>query len=160
MTEEGRPYRFLRNYEFTKEDIQVFRGRRREAACLFSEITTRHLVVLFAPTGTGKSSLINAAVRPALEKSGYRTLYIKPKQDVQKSIRDGLSEERLLESNGGDLTAQLRAAAQRADQPLVLFLDQFEEFFLYSADDATDASKEFVQAVAALYRDRSCGIHF
>src|SRR5262245_18031490 len=160
MGDEALPYRFLRNYEFTKEDVQVFRGRSREAACLFTEITTRHLVVLFAPTGTGKSSLINAAVRPQLEESDYKTLYIKPKQDVRKSIRDTLARERLLDSDSGDLAAQLRAAAKLADQPVVLFFDQFEEFFLNTGDETADASKEFVQAVAALYRDRSSGVYF
>src|SRR5262249_16095475 len=145
MGDEALPYRFLRNYEFTKEDIQVFRGRSREAACLFTEITTRHLVVLFAPTGTGEVSLINAAVRPVLEESDYKTIYIKPTQDIRKSIREQLAKENLFDSGTGDLAAQLRARAKPADQPVVLFLDQFEEFFLYSCDQTADVSKDFVQ---------------
>lgn len=153
------PYRFLRNYEFTKEDALVFRGRKREAASLVSEITTRHLVILFAPTGTGKSSLINAAVRPALEELGYKTLYVHPKEDTEQSIRRALAVNRLL-SESGDLAGQLREAARKADQPLVLFLDQFEEFFLYSACSNSERAKEFVASVAMLYRDRSSGIHF
>jgi hypothetical protein len=154
------PYRFLRNYEFTPEDTKVFRGRKREAAALVSEVTTRHLVILFAPTGTGKSSLINAAVRPALVDRGYRTLYIQPKRDAEEVIQRELDAEGLLDRTKPNLGDQLRAAAQKADQPIVLFLDQFEEFFLYSVADQPDRAREFVRNVAALYRDRASGVHF
>jgi hypothetical protein len=156
----GQPYRFLRNYEFNDEDSRVFFGREREAAALVAEITNRHLVILFAPTGTGKSSLINAAVRPKLEKRGYKTLYVRPKNDPEESIRRMLKDKSLLNPDKTGLAEVLRGARELAASPLVLFLDQFEEFFLDPAHDHTDRTTPFIAAIGDLYRDRSSGIHF
>ena len=156
----NQPYRFLRNYEFNEEDSKVFFGREREAAALIAEITNRHLVILFAPTGTGKSSLINAAVRPKLEKRGYKTLYVPPKNDPEEAIMRELAKESLLKPGTNGLAQTLREAKELAGKPLVLFLDQFEEFFIYLAHDRPDRVPLFIKEIAELYRDRASGIHF
>ena len=54
------PFKFLDYYDV--DDEEIFFGRKRETEILFNDITTSRLVVLFAKTGTGKTSLINAGV--------------------------------------------------------------------------------------------------
>ncbi len=81
----AQPYKFLDYYR--KNDRQLFFGRERETATLVSDIVTARLVILFAKTGSGKSSLINAGVRPRLEDLDYHTFWIRVEQDPTEAAR-------------------------------------------------------------------------
>ncbi|MCP4540075.1 MAG: hypothetical protein GY832_23300 [Chloroflexi bacterium] len=62
-----RPYR--------REDQDNFHGRNREARDLLAKIIAERVVLFYAQSGAGKSSLINAKVIPALEeKEGFHVL--------------------------------------------------------------------------------------
>ena len=53
---------------FGREDSQFFYGREREARQLASLVIAQRVVLLYAPSGAGKSSLINASLIPRLER--------------------------------------------------------------------------------------------
>lgn len=52
---------------FVREDEMVFYGRDREAKELFSLIVAHPIVLLYAQSGAGKTSLLNAKIVPLLE---------------------------------------------------------------------------------------------
>ncbi|HEV8461928.1 MAG TPA: hypothetical protein VGQ38_14600, partial [Gaiellaceae bacterium] len=128
MDAGGSPYKFLDSYEL--EDAPLFFGRELETKILLADIVTTRLVVLFAKTGTGKTSLINAGVRPSLHSRGYGTFFIRVQDDPMRSARLTIERElgRRLPA-GEEFATQLEHLADA--QPIVLFFDQFEEFFLY-----------------------------
>jgi hypothetical protein len=148
---ERKPYRYL-DY-FDEADKDVYFGRRRETRLLTSDIIVNRLVVLFAKTGTGKTSLINAGVRPRLEPD-YRTLWLRVEDDPVKAARDALREAGLLPRSRerAPLHQQLRSARRRAKKPIVLFFDQFEEFF--ERITAAQQRQRFVGELADVYEDR------
>jgi hypothetical protein len=194
-TTEPSPYKFLDPFE--PEDRDRFFGRDREIKVLLSDIVTTRLVVLFAKTGTGKTSLINAGVRPLLHERGYVTFFIRvdddPVRSASKVIGDDLQREptarRIRTGIGLEAVASLNGAAGFADAltalardlapkgaaearpteagddepeprvPLVLFFDQFEEFFLTSARENPAGARDFVAQVAELYEDGDSGVH-
>src|SRR4051812_1400181 len=84
------PYKFLHYYR--KKDRGIFFGRKAETQVLLSDVAVTRLVVLFAKTGTGKTSLINAGVRPILEEDGYATFFIRVKKDPIESARKAIAE--------------------------------------------------------------------
>jgi hypothetical protein len=154
------PYKFLDYYE--TDDEPIFFGRERETATLVSDVISTRIVVLFAKTGSGKTSLINAGVRPRLHELDYETLYVRVERDPAASVRTALRNRGLL-SEDPDKTAvalALRSAARRMQRPVVVFFDQFEEFFIYMRDpDDEERARDFISNVAALYRDRESGVH-
>lgn len=156
----SKPYRFFDFYRF--EDKNIFFGRTREIEILLADITTTRLVVLFAKTGTGKTSLINAGVRPKLEELDYSTLYVRVKQDPTESIRRALIENKWLSEEPAEcfLAKQLEDVAKKLNRPIVLFIDQFEEFFIYTLKENYDKAKNFIFNVAEVYRNRESGVHF
>ena len=79
------PYKLFDYY--TYEDRHLFFGREEESLRMVGEILSTRLLVLFAPSGSGKSSLINAGVRPLLEDRGFRTVYVRMETDPATSIR-------------------------------------------------------------------------
>lgn len=152
------PYKFLDYY--TKDDQEIFFGRHREIEILLADVVAARLVVLFAKTGTGKSSLINAGVRPKLERLGYRTFLLRVGDDPVESIREELRATTLLVDDAVSLplAEQLPRAARACKQPLVLFFDQFEEFFRLARDKA-EVAKSFIRECGAIHRNTSSGVH-
>ncbi len=59
---------------FTRQERDRFFGREQEARDLFSLVVSERLVLFYAQSGAGKSSLINTRLIPLLEESGYAVL--------------------------------------------------------------------------------------
>lgn len=156
------PYKFLDSYSDAEHDRARFFGRERETEILLSDVVISRLVVLFARTGTGKTSLINAAVRPALDRRGYETFFVRVRRDPAASAREELLRHPQISALEGDtLAEQLANTVRMLDprRPIVLFFDQFEEYFLYLAREEPDAARAFVTDLAKLYRNRESAVH-
>src|SRR3954447_22925591 len=125
------PYKFLDSYG--PDDRDIFVARDREAETLVGDIISSRLVVLFARTGTGKTSLINAGVRPRLDDLDYATFYARVERDPSDAARGGLRDAGGLGRGAAakPLPDALRLGAKRLGKPLVIFFDQFEEFFIH-----------------------------
>ncbi len=61
---------------FTREQSKLFFGREREADDLISLTISNRLVLFYAQSGAGKSSLINTRLIPGLEDRGFEVLPI------------------------------------------------------------------------------------
>ena len=152
------PYKFLDSY--TAEDAAIFFGRETETELLLSDVVLSRLVVLFAKTGTGKTSLINAAVRPELHRRGFGTFFVRVRKDPAASLRDELMRDSEIATlDGTTLAAQLAGVVKALDRPIVVFFDQFEEFFLFLAREQPEQARDFVSDLATLYRERESAVH-
>jgi hypothetical protein len=186
------PYRFLDYYRL--EDRDIFFGRESEKRILLADVIVARLVVLFAQTGTGKTSLINAGVRPLLEDQGYATFFVRVKKDPVESARreilglrardesdstenETISSDGKLSWFGESFAEQLENVANQLDKPIVLFFDQFEEFFIYPIEEEPSADPEkrqlqklereeqllkkrqFVKDIATLYHNPRSRVH-
>ncbi|MBS2039618.1 SUMF1/EgtB/PvdO family nonheme iron enzyme [bacterium] len=105
-----RPYRFLDAYG--PNERSIFFGREREAALLYSWILTRRWLVLYGRSGVGKSSLLGAGVWPLLHESDCQVRTVRCLDDPVLQLQN------------------VRAEAEAAPRRLVLFFDQFEEYFV------------------------------
>jgi hypothetical protein len=151
-----RPYKFLDFY--TADDAPVFAGRDREIDILLSDILATRLVVLYAKTGCGKSSLINAGVRPRLDQLEYHSLLIRVERDPAGSALAALREAGLVAPGATPpaFLAMIKEATAKLEMPLVLFFDQFEEFFVYLP---AARQQDFIADLGKLYDDPNSGVH-
>jgi HEAT repeat protein len=159
------PYKLFDYYTFADRDL--FFGREEEVLRTVGEVLSTRLLVLFAPSGSGKSSLINAGVRPKLEERGLATITVRldcaPELAIKKRLREKFPEVFGSLSHDTDLVAGLRAAyaakdGQPAPKPLVLFLDQFEEFFIVWRDQP-EVRRAFIKQVAQIKFDTSLPVY-
>jgi len=152
------PYKFLDAYGV--KDRSQFFGRGFETDLLVADVVVSRLVVLFAKTGTGKTSLINAGVRPRLHDRGYKTYLVRVRDDPFVEARAALREQEPKHfPEQGTLAEQLRGLALRVRRPIVVFFDQFEEFFLYTTNRDAELAQEFVAMIGNLYDDAESGVH-
>lgn len=156
------PYKFLSSYDV--KDARLFFGRERETEVLLSDILVARLVVLFAETGTGKTSLINAGVRPRLDERGYKTFLVRvldnPTDSARAELRSELrSCDRRIKLRGRGLADQLAHLSEDLEQPIVIFFDQFEEFFISTFRDNRAQAEAFIVDIARLYDNEEAGVH-
>lgn len=163
------PYKGLRPYE--EQDRDNFFGRETECRILIDKILANKLTLLFAASGVGKSSLLQAAVLPRLKdprhekRDGvyYNDWVSSPLAGLKNQVLEMLQQQSLLENVA--LPAELREqslneffsfCALFTRQPLVVVLDQFEEFFQYQRHAAD--FKTFIQQLSAVVTDRDLPI--
>ncbi len=162
-----RPYKFLSF--FTEEDAEIFFGRQEETRKIFSQVVSHRLVVLHAPSGSGKTSLLNAGVIPALRLEGFAVVTRRAFKDPEQEIREGVAAL-MQEEAGKEVTAEWMAGALSADlnhflaeacgivgKPMVVILDQFEEFFLRLPKKIR---KSFIDQMNGIKKDRSLNVSF
>jgi hypothetical protein len=119
-----------------------FFGRRFDSRVLADHVRSRRTTVLFGASGVGKSSVINVGLPAALAAGVPWTIVClrnwQNLEDLEQAAVDAIiaalaPEERPRTSRSRKLRfAPLIAWAMRATRrPLLLILDQFEEYFLY-----------------------------
>ena len=141
-------YPGIRSFEET--EAQLFFGRKKEARQLYSLVKAKSSVVLFAKSGIGKSSLINAGLIPLLEKHLFREVKVRlqdkrvsPVENIKSALAEFLDEDLLKKYGETDAkNARLweyirsckfpRLVEEEEIVPIIIF-DQFEEFFDHEA---------------------------
>jgi WD40 repeat protein len=113
------PFKGLAPFGDSDLDALLFFGRGRETEVIAANLEASRLTVLYGPSGVGKSSILRAGVAHRLRRES-----------------DAIVE--IVDSWAGDAAASVRAALAELpeDGDLYLILDQFDEYFLYHADDS------------------------
>jgi len=133
------PYKFLDSY--SKEDRDIFFGRDKETAELYSRAFESKILVVYGTSGTGKSSLINCGLANRFNDSDWLPVTIRRGTDINLSFAEALgriglakiSEER--KKPGADMDhdilKMIRSVYLDNFKPLWLIFDQFEELFIF-----------------------------
>jgi CHAT domain-containing protein/tetratricopeptide (TPR) repeat protein len=152
---------------FEKGDRRIFFARYREANELLSLVTAHPAVLLYARSGAGKSSLLNAGLIPLLEEDGFQVL---PTARVHLAVSAGSDPTTL--ANVFAYSILLSLGAQDPHRPLeehlarpavagyeepqlprVVIIDQFEELFTAFPERWRDRQALFEQLGGALAQD-------
>ncbi|CAB3761429.1 hypothetical protein [Paraburkholderia humisilvae] len=160
-TQQSSPYKLLEY--FVEADAPVFGGRDQEIFDITARLASRGVLVLYGPSGIGKTSLIWAGVFPSARKLDWECVYLRTLTDPVADLSSALTEQLGLDARQGETPLQLadRLAARNSTRPLLIALDQFEEFFIRFQNDA--ALKEaFVETIGLIVsrNDIDCRILF
>jgi MoxR-like ATPase len=61
-------------HAFEPKDQKKFAGRDRDITALYRLLIAERIVLLFSPSGAGKSSLVNAGLLPRMIEKGFKIL--------------------------------------------------------------------------------------
>lgn len=133
-----RPYVGVRPFE--RNEREIFFGRDRDARFICDKVFASRLTLLYAPSGTGKSSILRTLVMPALESQHARTVYYdawsagSPLEALKDELVSLATRSGIPAAGAGAPTlAELIALLNSADdRTVVLILDQFEELLVPS----------------------------
>jgi WD40 repeat protein len=165
---------------FLKEEGHLFFGRDREARDLLSLVASEQLVLFYAQSGAGKSSLINTRLIPGLEGKKFQVLRVgrvggdrSPGIDVQNIyvfnlirslVQREINPAILAKLSLSEFLARLNATEgeyfYRDTQPetrentrRALIIDQFEEVFNTHAESWEQRGDFFRQLAQAMEDD-------
>ena len=156
------------------QDGETLYGRDREVKKLLNLLIAERIVLLYSPSGAGKTSLIQAALIPELRAEGFRVFPVirvglepPPNHDLPDasnryllstllSLEEGLppkQQKPLTELGGMDLSTYLdqRSTETEETDGDVLIFDQFEEVLTINPTDQTTKAEFFVQLGQALH---------
>ena len=161
---------------FEKEDSDRFFGRTRETEELLSLIIAHRAVLVYSQSGAGKSSLLRAGVIKRLEEQQYQVLRSArvhgllpndvPPESVQNifvfhalqylaaTVPSGQSIKDHAKTTLSEFLKPLvaaPAAGEESSPPLIVILDQFEEFFTTNAHRWQERRPFFDQLAQALH---------
>ncbi|MBL7063144.1 MAG: hypothetical protein ISS49_02905 [Anaerolineae bacterium] len=169
---ERNPYIGPRPFE--RQDGDRFFGRDREVSEVLSLIIAHRMLLLYAQSGAGKTSLVNAGLSLLLEEEGFEILPLARMrglipEDIKPEEISNLYVFNTLVSWAGDeadprrlahvsLADFLRERERRTDEeglpaPRVIVFDQFEELFTFYPERWRDRERFFEQVNETLEED-------
>ena len=128
---------------FDSAHTDYFFGRRRESKIIADHVVARPLTVLYGPSGVGKSSILNVGVPVALRKIFDAVNEQMAEADAEAPVVDEAGNgaagtvdwtvRSWREWQELDRAEQVMAgwSAETFYKPVLIILDQFEEYFLY-----------------------------
>lgn len=132
---------------FREEDQQFYHGREALTQRLFEHLKKHRFLAVLGPSGSGKSSVVQAGLVPLLRGRKARVAVFTPSRKPLEEMafallpaiygnEDEITGERILDrlatEDGGLLDVILDQAANSEVRPLCLIVDQFEEIFTLS----------------------------
>lgn len=158
---------------FKSDDRQLFFGRNLEISKLINLVSTHPVVLLYAQSGAGKSSLLNAGLIPALQDQNIQVLPITRVYGLEvdefpqgfqnaymlNAIFGWAGEDYELDEIASMTLSEFLAAIYRPrdkfDVPVrrVVIFDQFEEIFKHYPEFWTHQVAFFEQVAQALLDD-------
>lgn len=147
------PFKFLEAYN--DRDKHLFFGREQEIETLFNLTFRSRFILVYGPSGTGKTSLIRSGLAKKLSDTDWFSLYIRRKQDINASLCEELSKwDKRKETH--PVSEQVRYVSLLYLRPVYLLFDQLEELFISGHDQE---QYEFLATLIELYQaDVPCKI--
>ena len=159
-------YRYPGTRPFETDEKELFFGRSNDSQSLYQQIFNEKTVLLYAKSGLGKSSLINAGLLPLLQQehdfeiiqirfgnyNAQLNEYETPIQKVIAAISQTITHNSSITlsyldkiiPNENSLWYRLKQLQHPDHDPTFLFIfDQFEELLTYPEDDVSDFKKQF-----------------
>jgi hypothetical protein len=145
-----KPYRYLDWYR--REDAEIFFGRGKEIRDLYDSVTSPAgdpILLLYGQSGVGKSSVLAAGLRPRLEAS-HEVRYMR--RDQEKGLLGTLAAGLPMEPDD-DLASAWRRLEAQCNKPLLVVLDQVEEYFTRPNPEQPGELADFLDALQKLFGD-------
>lgn len=164
---ESNPYVGPRPFERNDEDSKRFFGRSHETQEIVSLIFGHPVMLVYAQSGAGKTSLFNTAITSKLENHGFDVM---PLTRVGGVVLEGINindinnlytfnallkldsgskPKDLLTKTLSEFLSQRSRHMDKTGKPLprAIIFDQFEELFTYTPKDWREQRNEFFQQV-------------
>jgi WD40 repeat protein len=141
---------------FGEEDAPFFFGRERETVALLASLEQGRFVAVIGVSGSGKSSLVRAGLRPELRLGSppWRVAAVRPGGGPRRRLHAALERVvpgpewgSLLERSSYGLVDGVGRAGLGPGERLLVVVDQFEEIFAYRRQGPAEAEEAdlFVQ---------------
>lgn len=139
------PWKGLDSYSFS--DNSIFYGRTNETETLTDTILNNRFTILYGPSGVGKSSLLNAGIRPKLSEDSFFVVDISMRQLDLRSERS-ISAQILARVKECAKEAQIEIAPLSKNEGKELFEDSL--WFFFHTNEFWSSKNEFLTPIVII----------
>lgn len=157
------PYKGLQPY--TEADRKYFFGRTRDEGIIISNLYASSVTVFYGASGVGKSSVLLAGAVPRLRREPREAVVVVfnawQSEDFLGALKNELAKQANLPTpidTALPLDESLVQTQRALDLPLLVILDQFEEYFLYHPP--SPSAEVFESAFARVVNRRGSQVNF
>lgn len=137
---------------FERREADFFFGREKDATRLANMLISSNLSVMYGDSGVGKSSLLNAQLGRALSaiEPDWISIYFNEWQSgcdekLMRVVSTHIPSNHQIPIE--QLAKTLQTLSNERDSPILLILDQFEEFFVYQDPRSSKVITELAKTV-------------
>ena len=153
---------------FREDEERFFFGRENQVNTMVNELARTRFLAVLGTSGSGKSSLVNCGLRPALHRGlmagagpAWRMAQFRPGSDPIQSLAEALAAEGVLYSKHNEdvpiaeivktylhaskngIVETFRKARLPEGTNLLIVADQFEELFRYRKLQSADSKEDY-----------------
>jgi len=147
-------YRYPGTKFFESHQHDIFFGREQETRDLIHSIKAHDVFVIFADSGIGKTSLLNAGLIPELEKENIKPIHFRfqdtetpPVKTIVKNLSLYCKQPGLLAKDIQQELWRLFKCCDFKNKTPLFILDQFEEFFNHTKQDKEECITELADLI-------------
>ena len=155
MSKVKSPFKFLDPY--TLDDKELFFGRDAEVDILHDLVYDTNLILIYGPSGTGKTSLVQCGLANRFQKTDWFDLYVRRRDDINEALKSEIRKHALTPiPDDADVPTAVQSLFLDFFKPIYLIFDQFEELYLLGNPEERQI---FIKSIADLVEaDISCKI--
>ncbi len=151
FVKSDRPYKFLDYY--TEQDEALFFGREHEIELITSNILGHQTYIIHGRSGVGKSSIVRAGLSPVFKRKNHHVFVIRsykdPLEEIIHSLQSLIPVEFVLKAEKNLYKGISEIYKRYQLNPVIFFLDQFEDFFLLLSKDRKHTFIESIGGIIA-----------
>lgn len=156
------PFKFLDPYG--REDRDIFFGRGEEVETLYQYVNKNRLVLVYGPSGAGKTSLVQCGLGNRFEATDWAPFFIRRGKDINTTLRQAIQQSKALGGGPIEDDAQLLHALERISarylRPVYLIFDQFEELLILGEEEEQAQFLDTLEALLESPQAQSCNLLF
>jgi hypothetical protein len=146
MNQVESPFKFLDPY--TVEDRDAFFGRDDEIDTLYDLVFDTNLILVYGPSGAGKTSLIQCGLANRFAETDWFDLHIRRRTDINESLHNEIRKNADTPIPDDAATVEaLQSLYLDQFKPVFLIFDQFEELYILGT---SDERAQFIDATAEI----------
>ena len=164
----ARPEEPFKSLEYFRvEDSSIFFGRSAASRELHDKVVDNRLMILYARSGAGKSSLLNAGLSPLLLREAWQPVYVRIQPfeaDLVREIKQAIFPlsrapwPKVLEALSLHGFLSYVSNKRQRTKELVIILDQFEQFLISLQNK--DILQQFIEILRDCYEDQYLHVRF
>ncbi len=138
------PFKFLDAYDLADRD--VFFGRDKEVNELYQMVFKTPLLLLYGPSGTGKTSLVQCGLASRFDGPDWYPFFIRRQDDINQSLRAALAAP-LQEEAPESIVENVQYIYEDYLSTVYLIFDQFEELILLGSQEEKNTFLKYIQSL-------------
>lgn len=150
--EHNANHRFIKSLDsYTAEDQDIFFGREAEMTELHRLVESAQVLLVYGPSGAGKTSLIQCGLSKKLGPDGWRPVFVRRDQHLLQDWAQAIGAEAGAEDGMASIEERMATLVNETGRPPITFVfDQFEELFISGSEEETMSFFRAVKGIRLL----------